>query len=263
MADATNSYNARDFLRNSIAGDVNNGLSQPQTNATDSDFDLPPLPILVPPSTIDTFDFIVQEEKKLGLDFYQSYQNLSPEQRATTTHEHSLKLLNFALSHLKDESLELANNAFSLIILLSSNYFYNYLFALIRYNLEDYESAFALINTAYSQITDRQTLPPQLSDLAKQTHFVEYFYTLYLTLASKQQPQTQSKAILNYVIEHHLIQTPDLLLLLLLQFNDDKKTINLLAKEAITLISSLTNQESKNQLTSNLKTILTDIGEPN
>lgn len=266
MADATNNYNARDFLRDSIAGDVNAGFSPPISASpfdNDSEITLPLLPILVPQSETNLSEFIVQEEKKLHLDFYQSFQNLPPEQQAAANDEHSLKLFSFALSHLQDDSLELSSNALSLVVLLSSNYFYNYFFALVRYNLEDYAGAFSLISTAYSQIANKQTLPTQLSDLVKQTNFAAHFYTLYLILASQNNQPVQVKDTLFFILEKHLIQDPNLLLVLILQLGEDQKAVSLLTKEAVSFIGQILDPATKNQFINNLKTIFAALNEDN
>ncbi len=264
---ADNQYNARDFLRDSIAGDVSDDMSQQfdyqaenQNNddfSLSDDYDFPPPPLLVVPPGMSIPDFVQQEEDRLGLKFYQQYLQIPAEQQASANLNHSLSLLDAALA-LSDslDRLALISDYFALAAILSPNYFYYYLLALARYNLGDDENALHFIELALKQIRDRQQLPSQLLPLSQDTHFTENFYALYLGLLVDLRPPSESSSILNFVLDKQIIRSPDLFLFLIWQFSEDKTKINILVKASVPLIAALSDQKRKQQLTSNLKTLL-------
>lgn len=241
-------YNARDFLRDSIAGNTSGGISQPKANASG---DFTTYPILFPNQGQSIENFIVSTEQNLNLSFYKNYQSYDEK----TNFLHSLALFNEAVNSIKNTNYKQASDLFSLIIVLSPNYFYSYLFALIRYSLSDNVSALNLLNVAQKQIAEGVKLAPELINFTQAINFNENYYVFYLMNLIDNNQTTTAEQFLDFILEHHLLKNITLLLRLIYSFSYNKVKVKALIQEVIPLISEVTDLNLKKDLTEKLKIV--------
>lgn len=211
-------YNARDFLRDSIAGDVSGGISQPRTNVSrNSNLDGSQIPpILVVPPNIDETNFVAMIEEAYGINIYKNYQNnLSESQKIL----HSLDLINIATDYFSNNNYKAASDLLSICAILYPNYFFNYLLALCRYSLQDFSGSLKLINLSISQLKNKQLLTQDLTQLSKETNFLENFYLFYIILLIRNFEISYAKEITQFSLDNKIFNSTESVLTLIKEFS--------------------------------------------
>ncbi len=202
-------YNARDFLRDSIAGDVANGINQPKVSANSDlsnkkNTSIPPI-LVVPPNTSKE-EFVGKVEKAYNISEYLVFKNLTTDKTAGEV-EHSIRIMDQGIYFLLTKNLYAASDMFSLCVILSSNYFYKYLLALIRFQLADYKNSLFLLESAITQIKEKQVIDLELLDLSKDFNFSENFYELYILSLLYNNKIKEAELITNFAVDKKILQT--------------------------------------------------------
>lgn len=255
-------YNARDFLRDTIAGDVGNGISQVKTfiNKQESykqDSSLIP-PILAASSKLQSEEIIKIIEKKYNLSVFSVFKNVAQQDLQAANCEHALRILDFALDSAINKNFIAASDVFSLCRILCPNYLFDYLLATVRFNLGDYDGALRLSSDVIRKIKKEPIIDEELLSLAKDLDFSKNFYFFYCTLLLFNGQVQKANLILRFLIKNNLIFDflSTLSLINFFKAVEEKDSVSILSKYFLHLIDLEKSQEIKKIQINNLKNLL-------
>lgn len=238
------------FMRRSLLG--RGQISDGMRNLTAS---LPPPILQLPPGMpLEKLVMSVVNAYKLSLgkDFSLIANN------PTQVRQYAYKLMDVGFDFTNNLNYRGASDIFSLCVLIYPNYYFDYLLAIVRFKLRDYQGSLQLLDNALVKIRQRQALERELAILAKEANFTENFYSFYVSILLFNHQKPKAAAMVDFILKQNLITSPTTILTLLNEYHhtDDRSTMAKIAKAAIVLISNLPNSDMRASLLSGVKNIL-------
>ncbi len=244
-----NNQNARDFLRQSIAGS-----NAPLLAATP----IAVPPILVIPPGVGESDFIAKVETAYDLNYHEAFAHVPTDELTASRVEHALLLMDKAIAFALADNYQAASDLFSLCVILDNNYFYNYCLGSVRFYLEDYSGALNLVEKSLQQIRDKQKIDTELMSLSQDLNFAENLYTLYVLSLIFNSKVDRAVKTVHFALSNQILQSPALIIDLIgyFQFFNENEVVAILSKTAMASIEKIEDQEIKDLFLNSLKDLL-------
>lgn len=238
------------FVRRSLIG--RGQLSDGVRNLTAS---LPPPILQLPPEMpLEKLVMSVVSAYKLSLGKDFSFIIDNPVQ----VRQYVYKLMDAGFDFTNHLNYRGASDIFSLCVLIYPNYYFDYLLAIVRFKLRDYQGSLQLLDNALAKIRQRQALERELATLAKEANFTENFYSFYVSILLFNHQKPKAAAMVDFILKQNLITSPTIILTLLNEYRhtDDRSTTAKIAKAAIVMISNLPDPNLRASLLARVKDIL-------